>query len=86
MTTEFCQRIDAAATLIEVRAAAARHPANLQCGELHGTALQHSGPLALVELRKSGAPASYVAGTENFYVITRYNWSSYCALAVIELG
>nr|MDP2192602.1 lytic murein transglycosylase B [Rhodoferax sp.] len=53
---------------------------------LEGVALQHKGPLALVELQNGDAPPSYVAGTENFYVITRYNWSSYYALAVIELG
>ena len=53
---------------------------------LEGAALQHSGPLALVELQNGDAPPSYVAGTENFYAITRYNWSSYYALAVIELG
>ena len=46
----------------------------------------HSGPLALVELHNGDAPASYLAGTQNFYTVTRYNWSSYYALAVIELG
>ena len=49
-------------------------------------AQQHTGPLALVELENARAPSSYVAGTQNFYVVTRYNWSSYYALAVIELG
>ena len=45
-----------------------------------------AGKLALVELENGGAAPSYVAGTENFYAITRYNWSSYYAMAVIELG
>lgn len=53
---------------------------------LEGEALEHKGPLALVELQNGGAAPEYVAGTENFYVITRYNWSSYYAMAVIELG
>ena len=53
---------------------------------VQGTGAQHSGPLALVELQNGDGAPSYVAGTENFYAITRYNWSSYYALAVIELG
>ena len=53
---------------------------------LEGAALEHKGPLALVELQNGDAEPQYVAGTENFYVITRYNWSSYYAMAVIELG
>lgn len=53
---------------------------------LEGAALQHTGNLALVELENGDAPRSYVAGTDNFYTVTRYNWSSYYAMAVIELG
>jgi membrane-bound lytic murein transglycosylase B len=53
---------------------------------LSDAASRHEGALALVELRNAELPPSYVAGTQNFYVLTRYNASSYYALAVVELG
>jgi membrane-bound lytic murein transglycosylase B len=47
---------------------------------------RHEGLLALIELKNGEAAPVYVAGTMNFYVITRYNWSSYYAMAIIDLG
>jgi membrane-bound lytic murein transglycosylase B len=53
---------------------------------LEAPARQHPGKLALIELQNGRDAPTYLAGTENFFVVTRYNWSSYYALAVIELG
>ncbi|MET4575178.1 lytic murein transglycosylase B [Ottowia thiooxydans] len=53
---------------------------------LTGAGRDHAGPLALIELQNGSSEPTFVAGTENFYTITRYNWSSYYAMAVIDLG
>jgi len=49
-------------------------------------AQQFPGLLALIELENGAEPSVYWAGTQNFYVITRYNWSAYYAMSVIDLG
>ncbi len=41
---------------------------------------------ALVELQNGQALSSFVLGSRNFFVLTRYNRSSYYAMAVLQLG
>lgn len=41
---------------------------------------------ALVELQNGDAGSEYVLGSRNFFVLTRYNRSSYYAMAVLQLG
>lgn len=59
--------------------------------DLGAAGRDYAGPLALIRLT-NGNPArpghapSYVAGTQNFYVVTRYNHSAFYAMSVIDLG
>ena len=55
-------------------------------GVVPANGMDHPGLLALIELKNGEAAPSYVVGTQNFYTITRYNWSSYYAMAVHDLG
>ncbi|RZI83441.1 MAG: lytic murein transglycosylase B [Rubrivivax sp.] len=53
---------------------------------LPDVAQNHTALLALVKLENGEGAPTLIAGTDNFYTITRYNQSSYYALAVIQLG
>ncbi|MGM9512925.1 lytic murein transglycosylase B [Roseateles sp. DB2] len=63
-------------------------PAQMQAlgARLSEAGQEHTGKLALIELQMGDAAPVYVAGTDNFYVLTRYNQSAYYAMAVISLG
>jgi membrane-bound lytic murein transglycosylase B len=54
--------------------------------QLPDAARDFPGLLGFVELQNGDDPPSFVASTRNFYIVTRYNWSAYYAMAVIDLG
>lgn len=54
--------------------------------KLSESAQKYTGNFAVIELQNAEQAPIYILGTENFYVLTRYNWSSYYAMAVIELA
>jgi membrane-bound lytic murein transglycosylase B len=76
------------ASLLEPDIVPSFEPADLSAkGMVLGDrAAAHLGKLALVEVFNGDLPPSYVLGTANFYAVTRYNWSSYYALTVIDYG
>ncbi|MGH8682718.1 MAG: lytic murein transglycosylase B [Burkholderiales bacterium] len=49
-------------------------------------AIEADTPAVLIELATPDAPAEYLVGFWNFYVLTRYNRSSFYAAAVLELA
>jgi len=49
-------------------------------------ALPPEAGCALVELETPGQPPEYWVGLQNFYTLTRYNRSSFYAIAVLELA
>jgi membrane-bound lytic murein transglycosylase B len=50
------------------------------------TGLATGTPVALIDLATPGAPTEYRLGLRNFYVLTRYNRSSFYAAAVNDLA
>jgi len=49
-------------------------------------AIDAETPSVLIELESPGEPSEYLVGLQNFYVLTRYNRSSFYASAVRELA
>jgi membrane-bound lytic murein transglycosylase B len=69
-------RVETTRTAAELRVAQVAFAAGIDDGQ----------PSVLVELDSVDAPSEYWVGFDNFYVITRYNRSSFYAISVLELA
>ena len=73
--------------LIEAGIEPSLDPAALQTQGIHPVSgAFHPAPVTLVDLPTPDAETEYWAGYRNFYVITRYNRSSFYAMAVFQLA
>jgi membrane-bound lytic murein transglycosylase B len=63
-------------------------PPRVPAAELRGVSTHGapSEPAVLIDLVTPAAPTEYRLGYQNFYVLTRYNRSSFYAMAVFELA
>lgn len=73
--------------LIDGGVATNRRADELRAGKVRfDAAIADDTPVVLIELESPDAPAEYRVGFHNFYVLTRYNRSSFYANAVLELA
>lgn len=63
-----------------------RHPQALREYGIEIPAAAPDAPTALIDLVTPDAPTEYWLGYQNFYVITRYNRSSFYAMAVFQFA
>ena len=76
----------AAQRLIDEGIKPARRPAEMAAFDIEVPAAAPDAPAALIELVTPAAPAEYWLGYQNFYVITRYNRSSFYAMTVMQFA
>ncbi|MDP3037824.1 MAG: lytic murein transglycosylase, partial [Rhodocyclaceae bacterium] len=76
----------AAQSIIDEGIKPARRPAEMAAFDIAVPADAPDAPAALIDLVTPAAPTEYWLGYQNFYVITRYNRSSFYAMTVMQFA